>query len=321
MNRNFVYLSDTTDAHVNMATDEWFLKHVKADDLILHFYQNENAVIIGKGQNPWVECDLEAMERDGVQLARRLSGGGAVYHDLGNLNFSFICGKDRFHKEALLDLVVKALSDLGIVCSFSGRNDLLCDGRKFSGNALADYRGAKLFHGTLLVSGDLEKLSRYLTVDPKKIRSKGISSVRSRVCNLTEFCPTLTVQALQKNLVRAFAEWGGYYGEFSFSRRECLEVEELAMNHRDPAWYLGRSPKFDFDFRERLPWGSVQLCILAEKGIITAVQAFSDAMDPNLCPAIEETLLGVFCDNASIRSAFAASDSEELRMLASYRFL
>ena len=321
MKRNFVYLSETTNAYANMATDEWFLKYVKDGDLILHFYQNENAVIIGKGQNPWVECDLEKMDRDGVQLARRLSGGGAVYHDLGNLNFSYICGKDRFDKEELLGIVVKALNEFGIPVELSGRNDLLCNGRKFSGNALADYKGAKLFHGTLLISGNLEKLSSYLTVDPKKIHAKGIASVRSRVCNLTEFSPELTIKDVQKKIVKTFSEWGGYYGEFAFSERERLEVEELTRRHTDPAWRLGQTPKFDFEFRERLPWGSLQLCILAEKGKIASVKAFSDAMDPTLCLAVEETLAGVFCDNEAIQSAFRASPLPELQLLAEYRFL
>ena len=321
MKRNFVYVSESIDAHVNMATDEWFLKYVKDGDLILHFYQNENAVIIGKGQNPWVECDLPKMEREGVQLARRLSGGGAVYHDLGNLNFSYICGKDRFDKAELLGLVSKALEELGISCELSGRNDLLCDGRKFSGNAVADYKGAKLFHGTLLVSGNLEKLASYLTVDPKKIHSKGIASVRSRVCNLTEFSPELTVKNLQKRIVKVFADWGGYYGEFAFSEREQAEVAELIRRHSDPAWFLGQTPKFDFEFRERLPWGSLQLCTSAEKGKIVSVSAFSDSMDAGICQSIEEILLGVFCDNASIQKAFRDSENSDLRLLSEYQFL
>lgn len=321
MKRNFVYVSESVNAHVNMATDEWFLKYVKDGDLILHFYQNENAVIIGKGQNPWVECDLEKMEKDGVQLARRLSGGGAVYHDLGNLNFSFICGKDRFDKEELLGLIVKALKELEIQCEVSGRNDLLCDGRKFSGNAIADHKGAKLFHGTLLICGNLETLSGYLTVDPKKIHAKGIASVRSRVCNLTEFRSDLTVKDVQKRIVRVFAEWGGYYGEFAFSERERSEIAETTARHSDPEWYLGQTPKFDFEFRERLPWGSLQLCISAEKGRISSVKAYSDAMDPTLCTAVEEALSGVFCDNESMQNAFRASSIPELQLLAESRFL
>ncbi|MBR5295477.1 MAG: lipoate--protein ligase, partial [Clostridia bacterium] len=185
MKQNFVYISETKNAHENMAMDEWFLDHVGDDELILLLYQNENAVIIGKNQNPWVECDLEKMKEDGVQLARRVSGGGAVYHDLGNINFSFIAGKNRYDLESQLSLIMTAVQSLGIPCEFSGRNDILTDGKKFSGNAFADRKGKKMHHGTLLVSSDLGRLSRYLTVDPKKIASKGIASVRSRVCNLT----------------------------------------------------------------------------------------------------------------------------------------
>ncbi len=320
MKQNFVWISDSTDALVNMARDEWMLDRVKEEELILHIYQNENAVIIGKNQNPWVECDTRAMEKEGVVLARRISGGGAVYHDLGNLNFSFICGKERFDKEFLLQLILDAVKKLGIPCETSGRNDLLAAGKKFSGTALCDRKGKKLFHGTLLIDSDLEALSRYLTVDPKKIQSKGISSVRSRVCNLVDFVPDLTVKGVQKALLSAF-ETLGYYGEFSLSAREREGLELEIERHRNPDWNFGATPRFDYEWRERVSFGSLQLCLSFEKGKISGVRAFSDAMDPTLCPEIEAILTGLAYENKAIREAFLSSSNEAVRCLAEYTIL
>lgn len=320
MEKNFVRISPSTDPHVNMATDQWLLSHVGKGELILHLYQNENAVIIGKNQNPYVECDRAAMERDGVKLARRISGGGAVYHDMGNLNFSFIASPDRFDKDALLDLILRALQSLGIPCERSGRNDLLADGRKFSGTALCDQKGNKLFHGTLLHSSDLERLSRYLTVDPKKIRSKGIASVRARVCNLTEFCPDLTLRGLQKALLSSF-ESLGYYGEYALNAREEEELEQLACHHRDPAWFLGACPTFDLEWRERVSFGCLQLCFTVSQGVIQKADVFTDAMDPTLAPAIESLLTGIPFTEKALGDAFLSSPRAEIRSLAEYSIL
>jgi lipoate-protein ligase A len=136
MERNFLFVSQSQNGYRNLAVDEWFLDHVGAEDLILHLYQNGNDVIIGKNQNPWLECNLEAMERDGVRLVRRVSGGGAVYHDEGNLNFSFIAGEGRYDVEKQLSLILEAIRTLGIPAEFSGRNDILSDGKNFPGMLL-----------------------------------------------------------------------------------------------------------------------------------------------------------------------------------------
>jgi lipoate-protein ligase A len=288
---------------------------------ILLFYQNENAVIIGKNQNPWIECDLETMKKDGVELARRVSGGGAVYHDAGNLNFSFISGEDRTDREEVLDLILNAIKSLGIECEFSGRNDLLASGRKFSGNAFAVRHGKKICHGTLLVSSDLDRLSSYLTVDSKKILSKGISSVRRRVCNLSEFQPEITVKDLKKAILKAYEEKGGYYADFAFSEREEREVEEYHARHKSPEWCLGQTPKFDLEWSDRLSFGSLSLHFSFEKGMISAIKAYSDAMEPTLCDRIEEALIGIPFENTSISAALSASNHPNLIELSEKKFL
>ena len=132
---NKLYVSPTGDGWHNLGTDEYFLEHIAPEDMLLYFYINRNAVIIGHGQNPWVECNLEAMRRDDVQLVRRITGGGAVFHDEGNLNFSFIAGEKVYDVQRQLGMILSAVRALGIPCDFTGRNDLVVDGRKFSGNA------------------------------------------------------------------------------------------------------------------------------------------------------------------------------------------
>lgn len=312
MQRNFIYLSDTLDPYVNISTDEWFLDHISDDDLILYFYQNAPSVIIGKNQNPWRECDLHQMECDGVKLVRRVSGGGAVFHDEGNLNFSFISGKNRSDDKRASRILMEALERLGIEAELSGRNDILWRGRKFSGNAKAVRHGRCMQHGTLLVSAALERLALYLTVDPSKIRSKGIASVRSRVCNLTEAKKELDMEILRGSVTRSFENEVGYWGEWQFSSSEAEERAAYTKRHSDPEWFLGQTPKFDYEFRKRYSFGGVELLISLEKGKITAVSAFSDALNTELSSRLENTLVGIRFDDAAIRRALSESGEEEL---------
>ena len=231
MERNYIYISDNSSASRNLALDGWLLeRRVGDDDLILYFYVNRSAVIIGKNQNPRKECDIQKMRRDGVELVRRLSGGGAVYHDSGNLNFSFIAGKNRFDKMRQHIFILNCIRSLGIDCTFSGRNDLLAGGRKFSGNAYTSKGSAKQHHGTLLVDSSLDKLMDYLTVDERKLRSKGVDSVRSRVCNLKELSPALTPERLLETIKAKFKEEYGDFEELSFNEAEQEEIEKYGKN-------------------------------------------------------------------------------------------
>ena len=208
---NKLYVSPSPDGWRNLGVDEYFLDHLGEEDMLLYFYINTNAVIIGCGQNPWAECRLSAMERDGVQLVRRITGGGAVFHDAGNLNFSFIAGEKIYSVERQLGMILSAVRALGIPCEFSGRNDLLADGRKFSGNAFCARGRVRQHHGTLLLNADLSRLQNYLNVDPRKLQAKGTKSVRSRVCNLSEFVPGLECAQMLEALKAAFrAEYGPY---------------------------------------------------------------------------------------------------------------
>ncbi len=316
MKRTFVYESQSLDGYTNLATDEWFLDHIGSEDLVLHFYQNGNAVIIGKNQNPWIECDLDRMEKDGVQLVRRVSGGGAVYHDEGNLNFSFIAGKERYDEALQLNMILKAVQSLGIEAAFTGRNDLECQGRKFSGNAFATRKGTRQHHGTLLCSASLDRLTQYLSVSPGKIQSKGISSVRSRVCNLSEFNGALTVRSLRGAILRQLENTFGYWAEWNFSASEQLEIEEYRKKHASHEWRFGQTPKFDYEWKKRFPWGEIHLLFSFERGNIASLQAYSDAMDPELCEKIKALLQGIPFEREAVKTVLLSSEDQCIRSLA-----
>ena len=182
----------------NLAVEEYLLLHCEDKECILYLWQNQNTVVIGRNQNAWKECKVESLEENGGHLARRLSGGGAVYHDLGNLNFTFLVSKENYSIDRQLEVIVKAVQKLGAKAEKSGRNDILIDGKKFSGNAFYEQEQHCYHHGTLMMNVNKEMLSKYLTVSKEKLQSKGVDSVKSRVTNLVDYIPDLTLEALKK---------------------------------------------------------------------------------------------------------------------------
>lgn len=313
---NYFYVSPSQSGWDNLALDEYFLDHLGEDDFLLYFYVNANAVIIGRNQNPWAECRLKEMEQDGVQLVRRITGGGAVFHDCGNLNFSFIAGEKRYDVEKQFGLILNALQNLGIPCEFSGRNDLLSDGRKFSGNAFCARRNIRQHHGTLLVSADLSRLSNYLSVDPRKLKAKGVKSVRSRVCNLSDFVPDLTCDRMLASLKDAYrAEYGDYNEITSISQ---ADVAPYIQKQASDEWRLGRTPSFDAEIENRFPWGNVQVLLNLRRSRVEKAKVYSDAIDADLPEEIERLLMGADYGSASLANALLASEKEQIRDLADY---
>ena len=245
--------TDCKDPWRNLAVEEYLLE--TADDTILFLWQNENTVVIGRNQNAWKECNISAMEQDGVKLARRITGGGAVFHDLGNLNFSFIASQQVYSLERQFGMIISALDSLGIGACLSGRNDILAEGFKISGNAFAHYRANSLHHGTLLVSADMSKLANYLTVSKDKLAAKGIASVRSRVANLCDFKPELTIPLLSMALARAFEN---DYGKANILQSESIDaqkIDELEKRNSTWEWRMGKSPAFNVTVNNRFTWG------------------------------------------------------------------
>ena len=311
-------VSSVGNAWRNLAVEDYLIDRIKPDDAVIYFYINDNAVIIGRNQNPWAECRLRQMEADSVQLARRISGGGAVYHDRGNLNYSFIMGSERYNLQSQMNLILSTVRALNISCEFSGRNDLLANGRKFSGNAFCERGKAKMHHGTLLVNADLEKLQRYLSVDITKLTSKGIRSVRSRVCNLSDFRPDLNVDIVLKNLMDVCKSKYGNRTVRSIDDIKTEELDRYISKHSSSEWRLGKTPRFDFEAACRFPWGKVQLLLRLQNGVTESLDVYSDANDVSLAEQIHNRLLGVTFDSAALSSALRGSSNPHLDELADY---
>ncbi|MHB8076760.1 lipoate--protein ligase [Desulfosporosinus fructosivorans] len=280
------------DPWVNLALEERLLERITVDEVILYLWQNDNTVVIGRNQNAWKECRHLELEREGGKLARRLSGGGAVFHDLGNLNFTFIMNKKHYDLSKQLIVILQAVKKLGIKAEFSGRNDLVIEEKKFSGNAYFFNKESALHHGTILINSDLTKLSRYLQVSREKIISKGIDSVQSRVVNLAEICKAATLNTVIKGMEESFIDvYGGDGQEIAVDRND-FNIEPLVQKYSSWDWRFGNTPKFDISINHRFGWGELELGFCLKNGYIDSVQVFSDAIEEGLIRDIGKGLEG-----------------------------
>ena len=307
INKISVYSSDNFNPYENLAAEKWLFENVGDDELILYLWQNKNTVVIGKNQNPWAECNLAKMKNDGIFLARRNSGGGAVFHDLGNLNFTFISTSQNYSLEKNMEVISTACHKGGIQTELSGRNDILANGRKFSGNAFLNSRGKSYHHGTILINADTEKVQKYLTPSKAKLEAKGVKSVKSRIINLIEINPELSCDKMKTYLYEAMEE---YYG-LKMQIIDHVPYDEYTNEFSDHDYLYGSQPPFTFTCEKRFPWGSADLRINVKNGKIYEIKLYTDAMDEELsnrtetalydCPfnisSISEKLLSELCED------------------------
>ncbi|HZJ57740.1 MAG TPA: lipoate--protein ligase [Clostridia bacterium] len=320
-----IVIGNNLDPWRNLAMEEYLLEDVKPKECILYLWQNQNTVVIGKNQNAWKECRIRLLESEGGKLARRSSGGGAVFHDTGNLNFSFLVDKGFYDESRQLEVVLDAVNDMGIKAVFSGRNDLTVDGKKFSGNAFCFRKNSALHHGTILIAADMDKLTRYLEVPEDKIRSKGIESIRSRVVNLREYYPKLDVPSMIQALIRNFGRVYGQtqdisYGEEGFDQNLLNKLNE---KYKSWEWRFGESPKFDIELNTRFPWGGIHLGLELKQGKISKAHIYSDAMDEALIEMIPDIIQGCLFNSPNIADSLAevkvgAKRGEMLRDIADW---
>ncbi|MCE5236621.1 MAG: lipoate--protein ligase [Clostridiaceae bacterium] len=324
---NRLIITKNTDPWHNLALEEHLFDTHEAG-FTLYLWQNQNTVVIGRNQNAWKECRLSLLEQEGGRLARRTSGGGAVFHDLGNLNFTFLATRGGYDVRRQLSVITEAVKSLGVDARFTGRNDILafgktgepmCDaGAKFSGNAFRLSGAAGLHHGTLLVRADMEKLSRYLAPSEDKLKAKGIESVRARVCNLSDYLNALSIDDVKEAVTRAFAR---EYGETQTLFEEELDqsaVARIAEKHASRTWRLGETPAFDMELYERFPWGGLELQLSFSRGKIANARAFSDAMDENFILRIPEALTGCSFESAAMAEAVKALSCPEAEDVAAW---
>ncbi len=285
--------SNSYDPWFNLALEEYLLNSISEDEVIFYLWQNQNTVVIGNNQNSWKECRIDELNSDDGKLARRLSGGGAVFHDLGNLNFTFLASNHNFNINKQLHVILNALKDFGINAEFSGRNDIEVFSKKFSGNAFYYSDKGNYHHGTLLVDVNMSKLSKYLKVSESKIKSKGIDSVKARVINLKEINPLLTIEDLKTSLVRSFCKVYSVSPEEYVVDESTEEIKELYNKYSSWNFIYGESPEFDIEYENRFSFGNVQLCLKVNNGIITQCKVFTDALDTIFPTIIETALKGV----------------------------
>ena len=307
-----LYESGSHDPWFNLAVEQYLLESVE-DQCILYLWQNENTVVIGRNQNPWKECRTTLLEQEGGHLARRLSGGGAVFHDLGNLNFTLLMPQPDFDLERQLSVICQAVRGFGIPAEKSGRNDILAGGRKFSGNAFCQRKEMCQHHGTLLIRSDMGRLQRYLQVDPRKIKAKGIESVRSRVCNLSELSHALTTETMLAAIRTACSETYGEPEQFRPSPEQLAQVLPYLEKQKSWQWRLGRTPSFDLELDTRFSWGGVQLLLTLKEGLVAEVKVYTDAIDPDLPEELEQRLTGVRFGSRPMHDALAMSQQEHIR--------
>ncbi|WP_313079942.1 lipoate--protein ligase LplA [Atlantibacter sp.] len=293
-------ISDSYDPWFNLAVEECIFRQMPATQRVLFLWRNADTVVIGRAQNPWKECNTRRMEQDNIRLARRSSGGGAVFHDLGNSCFTFMAGKPEYDKSISTGIVLAALNALGVQASASGRNDLEVatpDGpRKVSGSAYRETKDRGFHHGTLLLNADLSRLANYLNPDEKKLKAKGITSVRGRVANLNDLLPGITHQQVCDAVSEAFfAHYGERVAPEVISPDAVPDLPGFAETFARQSsweWNFGQAPAFTHTLDERFGWGGVELHFDVEKGHITRTQVFTDSLNPAPLEALANRLQG-----------------------------
>jgi lipoate---protein ligase len=309
----FIDNKGITDPRINLAIEEYALKNLDINETYLLFYINKPSIIIGKNQNTIEEINTEYVEETGITVVRRLSGGGAVYHDLGNLNFSFITKDDgeSFHNfRKFTEPVIKALKKLGVNAELSGRNDIEVEGRKISGNAQFSTRGRMFSHGTLLLDSEIEHVVSALRVKKDKIESKGIKSIRSRVANISEFLEEkVTVEEFRQLLLTNIFEGLEEIPEYVLTEEDWKKIHQLSEErYQTWEWNYGKSPKFNLQHSHRFPVGSIDVRLEVNKGIIDHCKIYGDFFGVGEVQDIEECLKNVKYERASLDKALEDLD-------------
>ena len=305
-----LYESAGYNPHWNLAMEQHLLEQVTPGCCILDLWQNQNTVVIGRNQNAFKECRTTLLEQEGGHLARRLSGGGAVFHDLGNLNFTFLVPQAGYDLDRQFSVIQEAVRSFGIPAEKSGRNDVLAEGRKFSGNAFYRNGTQAYHHGTLLVDVDMQKMGRYLNPSKAKLQSKGVDSVRSRVVNLRELNPDITIDKLKAAMAEAFSKvYGLPLERISENALDMPYVDALCQKNGSWEWLYGQKIPFTFEWEDRFPWGGIQIALQVENGLVEQARVYSDAMDWTIPPKLEQALTGCRFAADVLGQAIAAADT------------
>ncbi|MCZ0703296.1 lipoate-protein ligase A [Natronobacillus azotifigens] len=311
----FIDNEGVTDPYINLAIEEYVLKHFGEEDTYLLFYINHPSIIIGKNQNTIEEINTKYVDEQNIKVVRRLSGGGAVYHDQGNLNFSFITKDDgdSFHNFAkFTQPVVESLKVLGVPAELKGRNDLVADGRKISGNAQFTSRGRMFSHGTLMFDSEIEHVVAALNVNAEKIKSKGIKSIRSRVANISEFLTEeLTMEQFKAHLLKHIFSVDRVEDvpRYQLTEEDWNNIHKISEErYQNWDWNFGKSPTFDIQKTHKFPAGLVDVRMDVSKGVIKNCKIYGDFFGVGDVSVIEEKLVDVRYQKQALEDALAEVD-------------
>ena len=291
-----VIISTQYDPFLNRAMEQHLTDSQEEGVVTMYLWKNQQTVVIGYNQNPYSECNVRLLLDEGGHLMRRGTGGGAVYHDLGNINFSFIADKSLYDVRKQLSVIQDALLSYGLAAEISGRNDLTCQGRKFSGNAFGKGKRNNLHHGTILIKTDAAMMQRYLTVDKAKLMKNGVKSVASRVINLSELVPDLTSESIKQPLIASFEKvYGDKATLLDFDTlKNNKEVQAIREHIASDDFLFGRWRQFKTTKKAQFPWGSVDIALHIDeaKALITEAQIASDCLEPEAIQRAEQLLRG-----------------------------
>lgn len=320
-----VMISETFDPWFNLATEDFIFRDMDPNVKTLFLWRNDKTVVIGRFQNPWSECNTQKMQENGIKLARRQSGGGAVFHDLGNTNFTFLSSKETFDKAANNKIITNALSFYGLTATPSGRNDILVETpegeKKISGSAFKETKDRSFHHGTLLINADMSQLGLYLNPNIKKLQSKGITSVRARVANLQDINPSINHEDLCQKIIQEFFNYYQAEAPIEILDHEYLKtipaLNEHFLKMSDWNWRFGEAPQFNHQMTERFDWGLIEVHLDVHKAVTEKVQIFSDSLHPEMIEQLMASLRGIAYTKEAFQDAIEKV-AIELPMIKEY---
>jgi len=290
---SLVFKSTSKNIWFNLALEKKLLKLAEKEPL-LYIWQNDKCVVIGKYQNAYVECNLEKMEEDSVKLARRMSGGGAVYQDLGNLCFTVAGRRENFKYLDKMEVVLKALKASNLKVERSGRNDITLEGKKISGSAFQLSDSFVSYHGTMLFNVDFSAMGKYLTPNKVKLESKGVKSVSARVVNIQAIKPEFKMEAFEKILIDEFVlEFGPCKKIITYDEKYLEDIKEEYQHFSDKNWIYSKISDFPLKFEIKFEDFLMELNLRIVEGRVKEVKIFSDTLEEGTVEELEESLVNV----------------------------